>query len=156
MISASLLFKVSFWELISQNFVNISFLMSTKSGAPILESNILESQTLQNIHINAWSSSVCVFRFQIMHFEQLSIVEITLSRQPNGRINCVLLIGDKHLVGSRLGDYNYVSGEKMNSLGLKIFCFIAFYSWAHHQNGSAFWSSDSNAKIKIRKLRKWE
>ena len=37
----------------------------------------------------------------------------------------------------------------MNSLGLKIFCFIAFYSWAHHQNGSAFWSSDSNAKIKI-------
>ena len=73
----------------------------------------------------------CVFfRFliQIMHFEQLSIVEITLSRQPNGRINCVLLIGDKHLVDSRLGDYNYVSGEKMNSLGLKIFCFIAFYS----------------------------
>ena len=78
---------------------------------------------------------------------------MTLSKQPNGRINCVLLIGDKHLVGCRLGDYNYVSGEKMNSLGLKIFCFIAFYSWAHHQNGSAFWSSDSNAKTKIRNFR---
>ena len=107
-------------------------------------------------------SGVCsgvlpVFKTYISNI--FSILEIGLSSWVSPDIGLIVYSSEISiwLVVDNLADYNYVAGEKMNSLGLKIFCLIAFFTLERTTRTDLH--SDHlipTPKLKFENFEKWE